>query len=1301
MKMRYLLALGLMVISPAALALDAEYVVMGGFTTIVNAFTRVKLMFNDNQYQMLVAAFVVLGAVSGLLIKSAKGSMEYLETGKGQMGVGWLGMTILGTMLYFGLVQNKGTIHIYDQSRNQYQAVSGIPDLMITLAGVTNQVYQAFVDMANRNTATTTRFTGEGTPIKMLLGMLNRNGAQFDPYLTANIKFMWNQCAPIAQARGFDPHTLKTGSAVLDVVSALAPLRNQAAYTVWYSPSNPAGASITCDQAYVTLKSDLGNPAAYSAKLQDICVKNGYQSGNAVQLADCRSRMEEGLQTIFGASGLSLNTAMSNVVVSQAITDAMLQNNPDVAATMLANRSMINGGMADAVTNPEWLSSIMSGVIAIILAVTPMLLLLCFTPIMGKAFTLMTGLWVFITVWQVADVVLLQASMDEILTAMNDLRSMGLGIDAMQLGPTSAMKSMAVMASARESAVTVAVIVSSLFGISAYGLSGFGQKAMSRLDRVTEETSDKAFTNEGRAGQIDAMRRGEAGLKTAGEFGGNIDMMSNASAFRDSSDIYSANSQTSALGGTSMASQRAGAVDAGRSVGNTLGYENGNAGAGFSNAAETSMISAQASMGESLGQKDAAMANDSNVADQSRLTSGVGNTIQTADAKSNIEHAGGTLAALSSQQSQVHGTERQVQIGSAEGTQAAASATGKSVTQFTSDKTAVDSVSDHASGQGRLQAAGGTLEGLHSREAFTAAAEGDERTGHATALHTAYDSNGGIVQGVGESQGEHLTQNLHDMREQKDNVQEIQNATGKSEGAARHLLAESRSAEQMGVMQGNNYDPRQMQENSAWSTEKGASVIKGEKKAYEERGESMTALSERRGEREVHQGIALHDKFDTLSKAMGGDKAASEALENAGTALVVTRPEAEQLGKNNLMQPTQVEAIPEDGVGTAHISMRQDAEGRNMSAGSVQAGNSTNVDNSYHNDSGQTLGSDGSALQLLSQPQSASQFVAASERSQPGSSVPNVAIEASRALSPFYKESVEQMNQNSTTGTVSVGTPALGKLFGFDAGASAKVEKANMHNNNYDLMTAMFQTRVGGYRDEAIKDADAQKLEGAQREKFITDSVGTKSSILFNSVKAGIPKMLEEQSVTPKVNDLHREAKPPVFAQGQENQSSTFSRGGISDPQAYLEQYHKNAEQREHRANLPITQVENTQHGAAPVEQPKPAKPEDAMGRATESNSQSTSTVAPVNAAEQQQPAIPYEHFNGNVGNTPQSPMQSQYRPEHRNTKALGNEAAATNGQGGGDDLSSSAHPPVTETGSEKGIPVEATQTKATRGIPQ
>ncbi|ELY2701070.1 conjugal transfer protein TraG N-terminal domain-containing protein [Cronobacter sakazakii] len=1155
MKKYPLFLLGLAVVSPSAFALDAEYVVMGGFTTVVNAFTRIKFNFNDNAYETLVAAFVVMGLIAALLIKSAKGGIEFLETGKGQMGVGWLAMTLIGTMFYFGLVQHKGTIHIYDQSRNQYQAVSGIPDFLIVTASVTNQVYQAFVDMSNRNTATTTRFTGEGTPIKMLLGVLNRNGAQYDPYLTDNIRTMWNQCAPVAQTRGFDPRILKTGASVLDVVTALTPLRNQAVYTQWYSPSNPAGATITCDQAYLALKSDLGNPAAYSARLQDICTKNGYKVSDAAQLADCKGRMEEGFQTIFGSSVLSLNTAMSNIVVSQAIADAMMQNNPDVASSLMTNRAMINGGMADAVTNPEWLSVIMSGVIAIILSVTPILLLLVFTPLMGKALTLLFGLWVFITTWQIADVMLLQAGTDEIITAMSDIKSMGLGIDAVQMGPSSAIKAMTVMASARETAVQIAMLVAGLFGVSAYGLSAFGQKAMGRLDRVTEEVSDKAWTPEGQGGQINAMRQGHANLQTAADIG-SIEMMSNASSFRDSADVHAATSQIQALGGTNQAAQRTGAVEGGRATGTTRGYENGNIHGGFNAASETAMISTQSSVGDSQGHKQAADSQGMSVTEQSALSTGVNTTMQTADAQSNLKQSSGNLKSLAEQQRDLHSTERQTQIGSAGGIKQAAAATGKSVEEFTHEKTATSAVSEHASGQGQLQAAGGSLSGLHQRSAFSAAAESDERQGHSQALHNAYDGNGGIAQGVSESQTESMTQNLHDMREQKANVEEISKATGTSESEARTLLAESRSAEQMGVLQGNDYNTRQMQENSAWSTQKGASVIQGEKSAYQERGVAMPEQAKRHGEIETHKTLSEQDKFNSLSGAIGSDKSTADAFAGANTTIAVTKPEAEQLLNNNLLQPTQAEAIPENGVGAVHMSMRESSDGKNMASASVQTGNSTSVDNSFSANEGQNFGSAISAQQNLQKAPNIERIIDASERTNPGSSSRVVGSEIANSLSPFIHQTGDDRTQETLDGGISVGRTGLmrklGNALGVQLQAGASMTDVNGRSTAVDQIAAAATQRVEQFRNSANEQADEAKLTGSAREQFVNQQVAMQTEALYKQLLKTAEETASAQSNGSIVSQVSLMEKNAATASTPQ-QENGFVRKGASSPGEYME----------------------------------------------------------------------------------------------------------------------------------------------------
>lgn len=1316
MKRHLFLLAGLMAVSPFALAMDAEYVVMGGFSTIVNAFTRVKLIFNDNQYASMVTAFVVMGMLSALLLKSAKGGYEYLETGKAQMGMGWLGLTMLGTIVYFGLVQPKGTIHIYDQSRNQYQAVSGIPDFLILTAGVTNQAYQFFVDMSNRDTATTTRFTGEGTPIKMLLGILNRNGAQFDPYLTANVKAMWNQCSPVAETRGFDPRSLKSGSSVLDVVSALAPLRNQAVYTIWVSPSNPQGATVTCDQAYVSLKSDLGNPAAYGARIADICTKNGYTSGNATQLAECKSRMEDGLQTIFGASGLSLNTAMSNVLVSQAITDAMLQNNPDVATTMLTNRAMINGGMADAITNPEWLSFIMAGVIAIILSVTPLLLLLVFTPLMGKALTLLLGLWIFITSWQIADALLLQAGTDEILTAMNDLKSMGLGIDAVQMGPSSTMKAMSVMASARETALQIAMLIAALFGVSAYGLSAFGQKAMSRLDRVTEETSDKAFTPEGKGAQIDAMNRGHATLQTAADIG-NIELMSSATSFNQSSAIESGLTQISALGGTpGVAAQRSGAVEGGRASGTTRGYENGNTGGGFLAASETSMVQAQSSIGEAQGIQHAASASNMSVSEQSELSSGVSHTMQTADAQSNLKNGGGQLSTLSDQQGKLHSTERETQLGHAAGTRQAASATGKSVTDFTQEKTATSAINEHASGQGQLQASGGTLGGLHSRSQYTAAAESDERQGRADALHNAYDAEGGIASGVSESQTEHLTQNLHDMREQKANIQEISKATGATESQSREILSAARSAEQMGTLEGNNFSPKRMQENSAWSTSKGANIIQGEKAAFAERDVAMPEYARRHGETEMHQAISGQDKFDTLSDALKGDKPAADALAGANTTLAINQNDARNLEDSGLINQTQADAVPDNGVGTVHMSMRDTPDGKNASTSTVKTGSSTVSDDSFTNNSEQTFGSAPSAQQNLQHAPAIERFVASAERTNAGSSSRLLGAEIAKSLSPFISQSGDGRTQQAIDGGASVGKSGflreVGKAVGVDLSAGVNMSNINGRSTTTDQIAAAAGHKIQQFRDSATEQADAAHLSGRDREEFINQNVALQSEAFYRPLLKAAQETAEAHSTGSIVSDI---STPQTKQATPEKSESGFTRGGISSPMEYAarKQMETESAQPQHAGYVP--QHQEQQQPAASERANPSGKTLVEQSPVTEAQQSGTLPSARQNAviSETTAPALPTPGAEPSPAaqqvmvnesaqyQEPQpSPLPSQpaLSGGSRNGPA---EAAKPNEAADESTHSSSAHPPVASGNSDSGIPLQTRTGGNNKNIPR
>jgi len=1256
-------------LSPAAFAFDTDYVVMGGFETVVNAFTRLKLVFNDNQYTMLVSAFVFMGITSALLMKSAKSGIEYLETGKAQMGMGWLALAVMGTLFYVGLVQPKGTVHIYDQSRNQYQAVSGIPDFLTVMAKLTNSVYLAFVDFSNRDTASTTRFTGEGMAIKMLMNVVSRNGAPFDSYLTDNVKALWRQCEPIAEARGFDPRTVRSGANALDVLTALSPLRNQAAYTVWYSSSAPSGTTVTCDQSYISLKGALGGTTAYDARLRDICVKSGYSVSDSAQYVDCKGRLESSLQTIFGSSTLSLDSIMSNVLVSQGITDALIENNPEVAASVVANRSMMNSGMADAMTNPEWMSTIMAAVLAIILAISPMLLLLVFTPLMAKALTLLFGLWVFITTWQIADVMLLQASTDEILTVMNEVKNYGLGIDSMQLAPTAAMKAMSVMGSARSSAVQIATLVAGIFGISAFGLSAFGQRALSNLDRISNEVGDKALTPEGRGHMINDISNGIATQKVLNTAG--IDAMANTSMLGTLKDIHASGAQIQGLGNGSVdtAAQRIGNVQGGRQVGEVRGFETAAPNlSGGQSAAIASQTGAQHETGNALGQIDAAGAANLSVGEQSRVTSSASGVMQTADAQSNIANAGGNLTNLHQQQKQVHGTERESEIGTSQGTQQAANAAGLSVTEMTAKKTSVNQSSDFGHSQGVLDAAGGSLSNVQSRENYVASTSSAESKGHADSLHNAFGGNGGIESGVAAMQTEQTKQHAVDMQRQSELINTLQQRDDngvplKTEGEARRDLSDANGAQTAGALRAHGGDGKAVEDTAAYDSTKHHAQNTGEQKALAQNGVEPAQHFERSGAISAERGVAGQKQFNELSKPLGGDQKLAEAEAGAGVHLAVNAHQAGELKESGLIDNKQAASVPDGGVAKVDLSVARNEEGNLVSTGSVQSGHSASKDNSFKDDSSFSInknidtGGDNSSRTVLQNAESTLGLIKQSNANRPGSAPEVLANEASRAMSSIRSASNDENTSTSVSGGVSGGK---GGGIGISAGANASHTDSDHEKTN--AMFGSYLTEAQQMQAAGMREANVLGLKGDAKQNYVDNYTAREFSSYFSdhlrganadAMNAGLStdqhKFNEKWNEQRGINDRSTAPTIPTNEKGETQNISA---------QEYL--------------------WRQQQKGAVPTASEKLT---EQVAREKEMHNQ---IVAPDNAN------APVVHADsGRV-----EPAKEQSAPEYTtpNVQTIVRVKRVEGGEGESPDAvmreDSGAHPPVTSANASSGIPV-------------
>ena len=140
---RILSVVSLFILLPSiALALEMDYYVWGGHDAVVNAFSKLALIFGDNGYKSFYFVSITAGIFFGGLAVAGK----MLGTGTGNVQ-SWLVPALIGIVVYLALIIPKGTLHIYDPVYNKTQAVGGIPDGVVAVAGILNSIERGLVDI--------------------------------------------------------------------------------------------------------------------------------------------------------------------------------------------------------------------------------------------------------------------------------------------------------------------------------------------------------------------------------------------------------------------------------------------------------------------------------------------------------------------------------------------------------------------------------------------------------------------------------------------------------------------------------------------------------------------------------------------------------------------------------------------------------------------------------------------------------------------------------------------------------------------------------------------------------------------------------------------------------------------------------------------------------------------------------------------------------------------------------------------------------------------------------------------------
>lgn len=502
-----------------------DYVVYGGGEQIASAFRAVALFFNHGAMKGIMATFLTGGIGYALFSGGIGGLIARLENKDNSPGFVAIAWALFGLSIFSAGVLVKTTVHVYDQSKNAYFPVGNVPLLLGWTAGGFNSLEVAYRDMVGASSGTQP-MNENGSPFKLIYeATSDYRASDINYYLHQNISEYYKRCLVPSKP---DMNVLNNGTD--DLLTELNNAAKPGWFVDWRSSSNPEGSLTTCQDAYLKMKADLA-PSSPSMlkKLDSVCKSSDFDVSNAQQKNACATQLSQAVNLVYGSSG-GWQLLFTNSIVANGIRDAMMSEGLEGAMKALVNRSMMNEGLSANVASDTWMPLVKAIVTSIVIALATVLFPLFVTPLFLKALKLFIGMMFFVVTWNIADIIITTMFLPTTLSnALNEAAQNRMGLAAMWLSPSSNMKALALLGEARTSGMNIAVLLTaSLAGVSAYGLTSFGQRMTASLDKNSDKAADE--TQPERSGALlSAMADSQGQFKAIAAHG--LDAFSNAREF--------------------------------------------------------------------------------------------------------------------------------------------------------------------------------------------------------------------------------------------------------------------------------------------------------------------------------------------------------------------------------------------------------------------------------------------------------------------------------------------------------------------------------------------------------------------------------------------------------------------------------------------------------------------------------------------------------------------------------------------------------------------------------------------------
>jgi len=441
----------------------------GGFNPIVQAFQKVALIFSDSEYQGLLYVVMVLGILAGAVAWMAKAA-----TGARIVPLTWAIPVFLGAIIYLALFVPKGNITVYDPVLNRFQTVGNVPDAVVFTAGFLNKIEKGMVDIIDTAAAPGTSYqtTAGGIGFKTLES-IKGSSPKNNFVRTSMIRYV-KDCVTFELLRpgtSLSLDDLRNNST--DFLNELAQAVNPSVYTVYYDATTPEGSTVTCTNAWASLRPIYANPGNYNEALKKVCSKAFFDPTSAVEMNTCKTLLSSTLNFTTG-SAVTPEKLIQQRQIAEILYNFYYQDDYETSVLMESNRKITSSGLGIGITMNEWIPIIRAIMTAIAIGVIPFLVLFLPIPIVGKAVSVMFGFFVFLTTWGITDAVIHGAAMDYATYAFEDMRQSNLGVYAMAAFPTISIKLLAMFGVIRSAGIMLASFFSMM-------LIRFGGHALAML----------------------------------------------------------------------------------------------------------------------------------------------------------------------------------------------------------------------------------------------------------------------------------------------------------------------------------------------------------------------------------------------------------------------------------------------------------------------------------------------------------------------------------------------------------------------------------------------------------------------------------------------------------------------------------------------------------------------------------------------------------------------------------------------------------------------------------------------------